>query len=403
MKHIRIWAASILGAALLAACGGSDPDVPGSGSPSGAPTTKGTFTSVVSFGDSLSDAGTYTPATPIPGTSPQAYFGGKFTTNNGTASTVWVENVATALGLVTTPAEMGFNGQSQPCPAAAVNPAFAATCKAYGQGGSRVTDPQGIGKAANGQGALTVPVKTQIANHLARVGNFTAGDLILVFAGNNDVFVQFGAFSAAATVIGTDFALGRITAEERDRKLFEAQTAAQAEIKKAALELAGYVRTEILAKGGRYVAVWNLPDSALTPFGAGLKANPQTAAAVPVLTGLVDVFNLWLREGLTNQPVQIVDANSAFRDVYLNPTKYSVANNTTPACDPARIEAITGQTGLDGSSLFCNAGPVPQLNGLRAGADPNTWQFADGVHPTTLGHKLISDHALASLRAFGWI
>lgn len=398
MKHIRIWAASILGAALLAACGGSDPDVPGSGSPSGAPTSKGTFTSVVSFGDSLSDVGTYTPATPVPNTNPQQYFGGKFTTNNGTASTVWVENVATALGLVTTPAEMGFNGQSQPCPAAAVNPAFAATCKAYGQGGSRVTDPQGIGKAANGQGALTVPVKTQIANHLARVGNFTANDLILVFGGNNDVFVQFSLFSDAARVIGTDFALGRIGAEERDRRLFEAQTAAQAEVKKAALELAGYVRTEILAKGGRYVAVWNLPDSSLTPFGASLKANPQTAAAVPVLSGLVDVFNLWLREGLTNQPVQIVDVNSAFRDVHLDPAKYGVANKDVPACDPAKIATITGGQVTDGSSLFCNV-----ANGLRTGADPNTWQFADGVHPTTLGHKLISDHALATLRAFGWI
>lgn len=398
MKHIRIWAASVIGAALLAACGGSDPDVPGSGSPAGAPTSKGTFTSVVSFGDSLSDVGTYTPATPIPNTSPQAYFGGKFTTNNGSVGTVWVENVATALGLVTTPAEMGFNGQSVPCPAAAVNPAFAATCKAYGQGGSRVTNAQGIGKAANGQGALTVPVKTQIANHLARVGNFTANDLILVFGGNNDVFVQFGAFSAAATQIGTDFALGRISAEERDRRLFEAQTAAQAEIKKAALELAGYVRDEILAKGGRYVAVWNLPDSALTPFGAGLKANAQTAAAVPVLTGLVDVFNLWLREGLENQPVQIVDANAAFRDVYLNPTRYSVANNTDTACDPVKIAGITGGQVTDGSSLFCNV-----ANGLRTGADPNTWQFADSVHPTTYGHKLISDHALATLRAFGWI
>lgn len=403
MKHIRIWAASVIGAALLAACGGSDPDVPGSGSPSGAPTTKGTFTSVVSFGDSLSDVGTYTPATPIPNTTPQAYFGGKFTTNNGAQGTVWVENVATALGLVTTAAEMGFNGVSQPCPAAAVNPAFAVTCKAYGQGGSRVTDPQGIGKAANGQGALTVPVKTQIANHLARVGNFTANDLILVFGGNNDVFLQFAAFSDAATQIGTDHALGLISADERDRRLFNAQTAAQAEIKKAALELAGYVRTEILAKGGKYVAVWNLPDSALTPFGASLKANPQTAAAVPVLTGLVDVFNLWLREGLTSQPVQIVDANAAFRDVYLNPAKYGVANNQVPACDATKIAAITGGQISDGSSLFCYAGPVPDLNGLRAGADTGTWQFADGVHPTTHGHKLISDHALASLRAFGWI
>ena len=66
-----------------------------------------------------------------------------------------------------TPAEVGFNGQSVKCPAAAV-PALATTCTAYGQGGSRVTDPMGIGHNADGSGALTVPVVTQIANHLAR-------------------------------------------------------------------------------------------------------------------------------------------------------------------------------------------------------------------------------------------
>ena len=53
---------------------------------------------MVSSGDSLSDVGTYTPATPIPNTTPQAYFGGKFTTNSATG-TVWVENLAASLGL----------------------------------------------------------------------------------------------------------------------------------------------------------------------------------------------------------------------------------------------------------------------------------------------------------------
>jgi outer membrane lipase/esterase len=397
-RNIRIWVASAIGAALLAACGGSDPDVPGSGSPSGAPTTKGNFTALVSFGDSLSDVGAYTPATQVPGSSPPVYFGGKFTTNDGTSGTVWVENLATSLGLMVTPAEVGFNGQSVACPVAQQVPALAGTCTAYGQGGSRVTDPNGIGKAPNGQGALTVPVRTQIANHLTRFGSFTATDLIVVFAGNNDVFLQFGAFSAAATQIQTDAALGRISADEANRRIFAAQTAAQTELKKAAQELAGYIRAEILAKGGRYVAVWNLPDSTLTPFGQSLPTSAQ-----PVLTGLVDTFNLWLRDGLTNQPVQLVDANAAFKDAYLNPARYGMVNNSVPACDAAKISAITGGAVTDGSSLFCNATPSAPYNGLRDGADVTTWQFADGVHPTTGGHKLISDIALQLLRSYGWI
>ena len=109
---------------LLAACGGSDPDVPGSGSPSGAPTTAGSFTAVVSFGDSLSDVGSYAPATSLAGDGSAPYFGGRFTTNDTTTGAptatplgkVWVENLAASLGLVVTPAEVGFGGTSVQVP-----------------------------------------------------------------------------------------------------------------------------------------------------------------------------------------------------------------------------------------------------------------------------------------------
>src|SRR5438045_3707835 len=183
LRSLAPWAFSAL---LLAACGGGDPDVPGSGSPAGAPTTKGSFPAVVSFGDSLSDVGTYSPATSLAGNGTPPFFGGKFTTNEtGTGSPttnalgkVWVENLAASLGLLVTPAEVGFDGTSVKCPAAAV-PALAGTCTGYGQGGSRVTDPNGIGHdPVTGSGALTVPMVTQIANHLGRFGNFKASDLI---------------------------------------------------------------------------------------------------------------------------------------------------------------------------------------------------------------------------------
>jgi outer membrane lipase/esterase len=399
MKRFRSLALTIVVSALLVACGGND-DPPGTGSPEGAPTTKGSFTAVVSFGDSLSDLGAYTPATSATGNGMAPYLGGKFTTNTTDLATgsntarVWIENVAAALGIIITPAEVGFAGQSVACPAAA-NPALAGTCTGYGQGGSRVTNPAGIGKDG---GALTVPMVTQVANHLARFGSFKDSDLIVVFGGNNDVFVQFGAFVAKATQIQTDAALGKITSDQASNLLLDAQLAAQEELKTAALQLAGLVRNEILAKGGKYVAVYNLPDSSQTPFGGSLPASVQ-----PVLSGLVDIFNLWLRDGLTGQPVQLVDANTSFRDVYNNPTKYGIVNNTVPACDAAKISAITGGAVTDGTSLFCNGTPGVPFNGLRDGADVNTWQYADGVHPTIGDHKLISDDALAVLKAFGWI
>jgi phospholipase/lecithinase/hemolysin len=402
MSAIRFLGPWALSAVLLTACGGGDPDVPGTGSPAGAPTTKGTFTAVVSFGDSLSDIGSYAPATSLAGNGTPPYFGGKFTTNetsNGQPDAnplgkVWVENLATTLGIVVTPAEVGFGAASVKCPAAAV-PALAATCTAYGQGGSRVTDPNGIGHST---GALTVPVVTQIANHLGRFGTFKKSDLIFVYAGSNDIFTQFGTFAATAATIQAQAAAGQLTADQANLQLFAAQQAAEGAMKLAAQQLATDIVTQILANGGTYVAVMTLSDIADTPFGHSL---PATAS--PVLTDLSQVFNLWLRDGLANQPVQIIDTYTLFKTAYQNPAQFGFVNNTVPACDPAKISAIVHQTVTSGYSLFCNATPGAPYNGLLTGADVTTWQFADDVHPTTGGHKVISDTFAAQLRSFGWI
>ena len=397
-KNFRTWAGTALAAALLAACGGSDPYVAGSGAPSGAPTTKGSFSAVVSFGDSLSDVGTYAPVTSLTGNGLPPYAGGRFTTNYVNASgtvvgTVWVENVASTLGLTITPAMMGYGASSAACPAAN------ATCTGYGQGGSRVTDPNGIGHSG---GALTVPMVTQIANHLARFTSFKSTDLILIWGGNNDVFTQFGNFTTAAAAIQANAVAGKITADQANQQLFAAQNTAQSAMKQAAQELTGYIKNQILAKGGQYVAVMTLPDSSLTPFGASLLASPATASAVPVLSGLVDTFNLWLRDGLTGLPVQIIDQNGPGKDVYANPGKYGLTNNTVPACDANKINAIFTAAAA-GSSLFCNVTPGAPYNTLTSGASTATWQFADSVHPTTGGHAIISGYVLQQLKAFGWI
>jgi phospholipase/lecithinase/hemolysin len=403
MRIVRTFGLWVFCAVLLAGCGGGDPDVPGSGSPAGAPTTKGTFTAVVSFGDSLSDVGTYAPATSLSGNGQPPFFGGKFTTNETSTGApdadplgkVWVEDLAASLGIVVTPAEVGFDGASVPCPIASAAPALAGTCTAYGEGGARVTDPIGIGHNADGSGALTVPVVQQIANHLARFGSFKDTDLILVYAGSNDVLTQFEIFGNAATQIQADPTL---SADQMSVQLFAAQQAAQAAVKQAAQELAIAIRTQILANGGKYVAVMTLSDIAATPFGRSLSATAQ-----PVLTDLSRVFNLWLRDGLTGQPVRIIDTFPLFQDLATNATQLGFVNTTTPACDPTKIAAVTGGAVTDGSSLFCNATPGAPYNGLAAGADPNTWFFADGVHPTTGGHKAISDAFAEQLRSFGWI
>ena len=82
MKSFRWAAIGVAAAAVLAACGGSDDN-------------KVNFTQTVSFGDSVSDVGTYQVGTVA------ALGGGKFTVN-GPAGKVWTEDLAAAVG---TPAQ----------------------------------------------------------------------------------------------------------------------------------------------------------------------------------------------------------------------------------------------------------------------------------------------------------
>ena len=379
MKSIRLHAAALAASLLVAACGGGGgdegPRVPG---PSGAPTAKGTFTSVVSFGDSLSDLGTYTPATATPNPA-LPYLGGKWTTN-AVGGKLWVEVMASSLSLPITPAVMGFAGQVMPCP-------LAVACTGYAQGGSRVTDPVGNGNSA---GAMTIPVKTQIANHLAK-GNFTANDLVLVWAGANDILIQFSGFVAKASAISP-------TDPARSEKLLTAQIEADAAVKQAALELGSYVRTEVLGKGASYVAVLNVPDLAITPLGLSLNANPATRAVVPVLSGLVSTFNANLTVGLDRAAVHLVNADASFKTLAASPSTYGFTNVTTPACDKDKISFATGGLVADGSSLFCNA----DVGLLVTGADKDTWLFADSIHPSLGGHREIAKFVAADLKRIGW-
>lgn len=399
MRTLRIGLISAITAAVLVACGGGDVTIPGSGEPAGAPTTKGSFTSVVSFGDSLSDMGAYTPATSFTGNGQPPYLGGKFTTNvDGGASLVWVENVANAVlsgrppgTPAITPAEVGFAGQSVLCPIAASVPALASTCTGYGQAGARVTNPDGYKHSI---GFLTVPAKTQIANHLARFGSFKDTDLVLVSVGFNEVFVQFEQYYLPAFMVALGkWQAGQISEDQFKADVFHAQTLAQEEMKVAALALADLVRNEILAKGAKYVAVTTLLDMSKTPEAMAL---PE--AIRPLLNILPQTFELWLRDGLTGQPVKFVDLRAVFDDMLANPGGYGFVNVTSRACDAARMPAASG-----GSSLFCNTTPGAPYSALATGADASTWLFADGVHPTAGGYKAISDAVLQQLKSFGWI
>lgn len=188
-----------LAASVLVACGGGSPSA-------GDQTTKVKFTSMVSFGDSLSDVGTYAVGTV------KTLGGGKYTINgDNTAVNAtltgknWTELMAAQFSLAAPcPAQTGLNGTaSLGFSVAVVNHTG---CLSYAQGGARVTNPVGPGNALTGSalGALTVPVTTQIQNHLATTGGtFSGNEIVFVMAGGNDALFLLGQLSAGATAAGT--------------------------------------------------------------------------------------------------------------------------------------------------------------------------------------------------------
>ncbi|MNM28597.1 hypothetical protein D3C81_391130 [compost metagenome] len=195
--HQTKFALAVLAAAVLAGCGGAS---------GGDQTLKTKYSAQVSFGDSLSDVGSYAVGTVL------AKGGGKFTINgNNTAINPeltgknWTEHLAAQFSLpVPCAAETGLEGNA--AQGLAIARVKHAGCFGYAMGGSRVTNPVGPNNKLTGSalGALTVPVVTQIANHLAvSGGKFSGTEAVFVMAGGNDVLFQLGALQAGATAAGT--------------------------------------------------------------------------------------------------------------------------------------------------------------------------------------------------------
>jgi len=359
MKNIRSWGTVAVASLLLAACGGG-----GDGDQS----SRVKYTAMVSFGDSLSDIGTYATTNLVAASGG----GGKYTVNSATAKN-WTERLAVQAGTgAPCPAQTGLES-SGPLAALAQAVANHAGCYGYAQGGARVTNPVGPGNKAllpndtSGYvGQLTVPVVTQIGNHLTAVGgSFSGTELVTVMAGGNDVFINLGAVSAGlATPTQAVTAMGQ-----------------------AGAELAGYIKALILAKGATHVVVVNLPDVSQTPLGYS-----QTADVQGLINLMVTTFNDQLHTGLAGTTgVLEVDAYTQGRDQVARPQLYSLTNVTTPACDLAKLT-----TTLFASSLVCTEATV-------IAGDVSHYEFADTVHPTPFAYQLLAQFVAKRMVESGWL
>jgi len=362
----------VLGAVLVAVA------LAGCGRESRTQNSAPTFTHLVSFGDSLSDLGSYRVG------DVKAAGGGKYTVNtaSGPTAQIWTELMAIQFALpAPCPAQTGLDGTGNN---SQMPPKNIADCFSYAQGGAMVTNPVGIGNknsstsAIASVGPLTLPVSQQIQNHLNAVGgSFTGSEVVFVWAGGNDFFTWFGAVGQAAAAAAAKATASNAAAAAA------AAAAAQTEVslegmRTAGTEMAGYVQTNLIGKGARYVVVLSVPDVNASPFAAQYPGNSA------VIATLVNGFNAQLRAGLNSPQVLYIDLVQATANQINHPTDFGISNATKAACGTTSglicTEATTAATAVDTSRYF----------------------YADTVHPTPYGHALLANLVHQQMYARGW-
>lgn len=215
----------------------------------------------------------------------------------------------------------------------------------YAAGGARV----GI----NSTGALgPIPsLATQVNNYLTSTGGRAdPRALYTVWGGANDIFAIT---NAGAPPVPT------ITAAVTSQ-----------------IGIVGQLRTA----GARYILVPTIPDLGLAPAFRALGPAAQANG-----TALAVNYNTALFGGLASSNLRVIplDTFTLLREITANPGAYGFTNITGTACQPQ----------ITANSLTCN--PTSYITPDA----PNTYLFADGVHPTSRAHSILAEYAVSVLEA----
>ena len=381
MNVLRAKWAALASAVVLAACGGGG--ITGSSSPE--------YNTVVVFGDSLADVGT---------------FGLKFTVQKaGDAKgyPIWPQLVSDSVG-VASATQCNAYVSSGTTFTRSTNTA----CTNYAIGGGRI-----VAGAAQGGSASPLRVATQMEAHFAR--GYSKGNLVLIDGGGNDAADLVGAYLGAATGAAGATAYQTFLAQQLSAatltSLFAsaggAERAAGAYMTALADTFYASIKSQVLDRGATNVAVLNLPDITLTPrFRAvlqGVTLSAGAATATALQTGIrawTKAFNDRLTELKGSDPrVVIVDFNGLFTAQVNSPSTYGLTNAIDTAC-PA--------VGRDSSGLptynfpTCTDAALDATAGKTAGWW-KTYSFSDSFHPTPYGHQLMSDSVVKAMRSVGWL
>ncbi len=213
----------------------------------------------------------------------------------------------------------------------------------YAAGGARV--------GTNTTGALgPIPsLATQVNTYLTSTGGRADPNaLYTVWGGANDLFTITSGGANPTTTIGA-----AVTAQ---------------------VGIIGTLQTA----GARYILVPTIPDLGVTP---GFRAQGTAAAAAG--TQLSTTYNTALFDAIDTAGFRVIplDTFTLLREIVASPAEYGFANVTGTACQPQ----------ITANSLTCNPTSYVTPNA------PDTYAFADGVHPTSRAHSILSQYAVAML------
>ena len=308
-----------------------------------APAAAQTYSQTIFFGDSLTDTGRYRGALWFVA-GPNAGLIGRFTTN---PDPLWAEYLAAYYGGDADPAGYGWCGMAG-CEAFDPDHPFVSglpTGGNYATGGAR-NGVDGIRYLTPDLGVPVPSILTQVLTYLAQAGGQADPDaLYTVWGGANDLFAITEGAPAEATLSGA------ITAQVTAIGMLQ-------------------------AAGARYVLMPNVPDLGLTP---AFLVQGQGATG----TQLSSTYNDALFQALAAAGLRVipVDVFSLLQEIAADPGTYGFTNVTGTACVPA----------YTASALTCHPGTLASPDA------PDTYAFADGVHPSGAAHVIIADLALSVL------
>jgi len=341
------------------------------------------FSNVISFGDSLSDAGNVAAINGLPP-------GFSFTTN---PDPVAVQIIAAAFGFTmtnTSPYVPGSSGGTD-----------------YAYGGACVQPNSATFTCGLSPGSFSLA--TQISSYVAG-GHVDANALYTVWGGANDIFT-YAALAAGGGGGGEGGLAPGITGQQA---LAGVATSAATEV--------GLINA-LQTAGARNVIVFNLPNVAVTPAAhaqataagqaaaaavlagggtpdqAAAAAQQAAASVLQSLTGLSLMYNTTLNQGMAGRTGIIpVDVFGLVNEVLANPSAYGFTNTTGMACS-------TGP-GVGGTPSSVACGPASMAGQLPWTYAPGTDQsyfFADGVHPTGGGHAILAQYVIQEIAAPSYV